>query len=179
MEHSPSDCMRNVVAGYRIAIRLQERRVGTRLGDGQIGLAGLRCIEGRTAASHPRRRSVIKCGLPSTSRLNAVVAQTSDLKLDVFLTEGARKVAGARNGQLDAGQTLNVAALDANEMRMPTVWVAVARNFEPPRMITEISSAQKPRFGEIDQVSINGCLVDTDGRHMGHEVAVGERLPRL
>lgn len=82
----------------------------------------------------------------------------------------------ATNGELDLGQTLDGAALGADEVRVRAfVLVRGIDGLEAPHVITDIGATCEARLGEIDEVAIDRRAIPSAGSEQIGHVAVRDR----
>ena len=97
----------------------------------------------------------------------------TELPLDLALTHRAG-CPRAAHGELELGQTLDGAALGADEVRVRHL-VTVGDGLEPPHVIADIRATRETSLREIDQVAIDRRAVPHLCSETIRDVAVGHR----
>jgi hypothetical protein len=95
----------------------------------------------------------------------AGVASTFDLHFDVVLPHGTRNASRRDEPHGVAGQTGDVAAVRAQEVRVLGVRLSSdAHELEAPHMVSQVVSRDQASLDEIDEVAVNGGSVVARGR---------------
>ena len=112
-------------------------------------------------------------GPPLSFASGAVIAEPTHVYGQAFASEGARGAANRPDRHAVSGQTLHVAAVAAHEVRMLLIMTAPARNqLEAPDVVTHVGPPGKSALGEIDQVTIERCAVETAASESIHDLRV-------
>src|SRR5690606_39023589 len=73
----------------------------------------------------------------------------------------ARSGHAARRGETHLRQTADVTAIETQKMRvLITAGLALANRFESPDVVAQFPASNEAGFGEIDQVAVDGRLVE-------------------